>query len=107
VKARDWFNIIVPIAVVGYFIYKVSFNFYIDHVLEDNPQIVKAVIINEKNYMGNSPVSHQFSYSYSFAIKGKQYTGNAHNSDLGVGDSVEVEYNENDPAINRPRHPKD
>ncbi|RWY49267.1 hypothetical protein [Mucilaginibacter gilvus] len=106
-KARDWFYIILAIALVGYFITKVALNSFTDNFWGDDPQIVKAVLIDEKNFMGNQPISHGFSYSYSFTVNGKQYTGNAHDHNLNIGDSVEAVYNKKYPAINKPLHPKD
>jgi len=57
--------------------------------------------------MGNQPVDPKFSYSYQFVIKDKSYTGNAHDTTLKVGDTVEVEYNKYHPSINKPLHPKE
>ena len=57
--------------------------------------------------MANQPVAPKFSYSYQFVVKGEKYTGNAHNTGLKVGDTVEVEYNKDHPNINKPLHPKE
>ncbi len=62
----------------------------------------KAVIINDKNFTGNSPVSQQFSYSYSFRVKGREYKHNSRNPSLQLGDSISIEYVPDDPAISRP-----
>ena len=105
VKNIAW--IILGIAIIGFFIYKVASRPVTDHVLATNAQHIKAVIIDEKNYMGNQPVKPKFSYSYQFVINGKKYTGNAHDTSLKVGDSVEVEYNKEDPSINKPLNPKE
>lgn len=82
-------------------------NSFTDHFLGSNPQHIKAVIIDEKNFMGNHPVDPKFSYSYSFKINGTQYKGNTHDTSLKIGDTVEVEYNKDHPGINKPLHPKE
>ncbi len=51
--------------------------------------------------MGNSPVSHEYTYSYQFIVNGKAYTGNSHDSKLRIGDSVEIEYAKSAPSHNR------
>lgn len=66
---------------------------------------LKAVIIEERNYMGNH--SSGFSYSYSFTVNSKTYTGHSHNPVLIIGDTIEIEYDKNNPVFNKPLHPKD
>ncbi|WP_157580911.1 hypothetical protein [Segetibacter koreensis] len=73
-------------------------------LLKENAGQTKAVIINERNYMGNQPVHPKFSYSYEFTISGKKYTGNSHDTTLTIGDTVEVEYDKDMPSINKPLH---
>jgi len=106
-KIKDIFWIAVGIAIVGYVIYKIAINSFTDHFLGSNPQRIKAIIIDHRNYMPNQPVKAEFSYSYQFAVKGEKYTGNAHDNSLKVGDTVEIVYNKDYPNINKPLHPKE
>lgn len=71
-----------------------------DHFLTSNSQIVKAIVIDEKNFTGHSPVKQQFFLSYQFLIDGRTYKGNTNNSKFYVGDSVLVKYIKSDPSIN-------
>ncbi|RYU86909.1 hypothetical protein EWM62_17315 [Mucilaginibacter terrigena] len=98
---------IIWVAFLGYFIYKVALNSFTDNFLGDEPQITKAIIVDEKNYMENQPVKPRFSYSYSFTVNSKEYRGNSHDTTLAVGDTVEVKYNKEHPGINKPLHPKE
>jgi hypothetical protein len=96
----------VGIAIVGLLIYKIGRNQAAQHISKDNSVHIKAVIINDRNYMGNQKVKPQFSYSYEFTVGGEEYTGNSHDSTLRVGDTVEVEYDKEHSNINRPLNPK-
>lgn len=98
---------VIGVVIISFFIYKVGRKTVTDHVLEKNAQHTKAVIIDERNYMGNQPVKPKFSYSYQFILNGQKYTGNAHDTTLRVGDWVEVEYNKDHPSINKPLNPKE
>ena len=71
------------------------------YLLDKNPTIIKAVIVNEENYWGNSPVSKTFSYSYEFIVDGKAYREDSRNTSLKIGDSVIVEYVESFPNFSR------
>jgi FtsP/CotA-like multicopper oxidase with cupredoxin domain len=106
-KIKDIAWIAFSVLMVGYLIYKIARNSFTDHFLGNNPQITKAIIIDERNYMGNQPVKPEFSYSYLFRVNGKEYKGNAHDRTLIVGDTVEVKYNNDYPSINKPLHPKE
>lgn len=106
-KIKDTAWIAFSVLIFGYVIYKIARNSFTDHFLGNNPQITKAIIIDEKNYMGNRPVKPKFSYSYLFTVNGKEYKGNAHDSKLTIGDTVEVKYNSDYPSINKPLHPKE
>lgn len=106
-KVKDIAWIILGIAIMGFFIYKVARRCVTDHLLENNAQHIKAVIIDKRNYMGNQPVKPEFSYSYQFEINGEKYIENAHDTTLKVGDSVEVKYNKYYPSINKPINPKE
>ena len=106
-KIQKLFWILVPFLLIGYLIYKIAVNSFTDHFLGSNPQHVKAIIINEKNYLPNQPVSANFSYSYQFDVNGKKYTGNSHDETLKIGDTVDIEYNKDHPNINKSLHPKE
>lgn len=106
-KVKNFIWILIAIAIIGLLIYKVVRNSFTDSLLGQNPQRTKAVVINEKNYMGNQPVHPGFSYSYEFEVKGEKYTGNSHDTTLSIGDTVDVEYNKDMPNINKPLHPKE
>jgi hypothetical protein len=71
------------------------------HCINNYPVMIRAVIINEKNLYGNSPVSKEFSYSYSFYVKGENYKGNSFNSSLNINDSITIEYCSFFPKFNR------
>ncbi|MES2426765.1 MAG: hypothetical protein V4560_07305 [Bacteroidota bacterium] len=106
-KLQHYFWICLAISGVCFFMFKVGKRFLTDHLLENNSQHIKGVIISEKNFEGNQPVNPQFSYSYKFTVDGKEYIGNAHNRSVNVGDTVEVEYVKSWPGLNRPLHPTD
>ncbi|WP_295673821.1 hypothetical protein [uncultured Mucilaginibacter sp.] len=105
-KMQSLFWILLPLVLIGYIIYKIAMNSFTDHFLGSNPQRIKAITIDEKNFMGNQRVEPKFSYSYSFKVNGQLYKGNSHDTALRVGDTVEVEYNKDHPGINKPLHPK-
>lgn len=72
-----------------------------DYLIDKYKKETKAVIVDERNYLGNSPVSHEYSYSYSFDVEGNLYNGNPHNSSLKIGDSIKIEYCNLFPKFNR------
>lgn len=106
-KLKNTVCLLVGIIIISSFVYKVVRRIVTDHVLKQNVQQTKAVIIDERNYMGNQPVKPEFSYSYQFVIKGQKFIGNAHDNTLNIGDSVEVIFNKNNPIFNKPLNPKD
>ena len=71
------------------------------HALKQNKINTKAVVINERSYFGNSPVSQQFAYSYAFVVNEKKYVGKSRDPSLNVGDSVTIEYVATDPSVNQ------
>ncbi|MFA6247046.1 MAG: hypothetical protein WC615_08895 [Mucilaginibacter sp.] len=105
-KAKNITGSLLLILLFGYFIFRVALNYFTDSFLGDKPQIVKAVIVNEKNYMPNQRIDPDFSYSYSFIAKGKEYKGNSHDASLKVSDTIEVKYNKDFPWINKPSYLK-
>ena len=75
-----------------------------DHIAKENMRYIKAVMINERNYNGNTP--HEFTgYSYEFNINGTRYTGDSHDTSDRVGDTIKVLYDVNNPALNKPADP--
>lgn len=67
---RNIFWIAFGFAIVLFVIHKIAVNSFTDHFLGDHPVQAKAVIIDEKNYMGNQPVNPELSYSYQFEVNG-------------------------------------
>jgi hypothetical protein len=104
-KFKDIFWIVFAIVIFGYFFYTIGKNTLADHISSKNAVHTKAVIIDEKNYMGNQKVNPEFSYSYLFIVNGEKYKGNAHDISLQVGDTIDVEYDKKHPGINRTLHP--
>jgi hypothetical protein len=76
-------------------------------LLRNNPEVTKAVIINEKNILPNSYVTFPFSYSYEFKLNGKSYENDSHDTTLKIGDTIEVEYYKNWPSFNKAKNPKE
>ncbi|OMP79385.1 hypothetical protein BW716_09830 [[Flexibacter] sp. ATCC 35208] len=85
----------------GFFICKVGRRILTGYLLKHDAQRTRAVIIDEKNPTGNSPVSHDGSYSYVFYINGEAYTNDSQDSKFQIGDSVDVEYVKSWPFLNR------
>lgn len=106
-KIINIFWIALGIGFFVFFIYKVTRRTISDHLLKQNPEHTKAVIINERNYNGNSRVKLDYTYSYLFKINGKEYTGDSHDTSLKIGDTIEVEYVKDSPNFNKPLHPKE
>lgn len=51
--------------------------------------------------MGNSPVSHDGSYSYLFYVNGEAYKNGSKDPKLQIGDSTDVGYVKYWPDLNR------
>jgi hypothetical protein len=98
---------LLGLVLVGGLVYKIFKRAITDQLLRTNAVYTKGVIIDDRNYDPNSPVSHTYSYSYEFTVDGKSYTNNAHDRSKKVGDTVEVEYVKGWPGLNRPVHPTD
>jgi hypothetical protein len=77
-----------------------------NYLLNNNSEITKAVIVNEENYWGNSPVSQKFSYSYEFSVEGKKYREDSRNEKLRIGDSIIIEYVNSYPKFSRVKNEK-
>jgi len=91
----------------GYFFFKIFKNIWGDHLLKTRAVIIRAVIVDKKNYNPNTTVADGFSYSYRFTVNGKTYEQNAQDRTLRVGDSVDVAYVRDWPTFNKPLHPGD
>jgi len=96
------FSALVLLFCIGHIFYAIGKRVLTSYWLQHDTVRVNAVIIDEKNYAGNSPVSHQGSYSYLFYVNGEAYTNNSHDSKLQVGDSIAIEYAVGRPYFNRP-----
>jgi len=105
-KIKDIFWIVLVIFMMGSIIYKIRRNYIANHISQSNAIHIKAVIIDDRNYMGNQRVKPEFTYSYQFIVNGEKYKGDSHDLTLKVGDTVEVEYDKKHPNINKPLHPK-
>lgn len=99
---RSMLGILLFVGIFGYIGFKLVGGLHKQNALEQRTVHIKAIIINERNYFGNSPVTQQFAYSYSFNINGKRYSNNSKDPSLKVGDSIMIEYVPSDPAINQP-----
>ncbi|WP_158557091.1 hypothetical protein [Mucilaginibacter conchicola] len=86
---------------MGYIGYKTVVGSLSDKAIDTKSTTIKAVVIDEKNFLGNSPVSHTFSYSYKFTLNSEVFKGDTKDPELKVGDSVLVEYAESNPKYNR------
>jgi len=106
-KIKSLVYTILAIVILGSFFNKIIYRLLLSYMLKNNPKIIKAVIINEKNYSPNSYVTFPYAYSYEFKINGNVYKNNSHNPELKIGDSVEIEYNKNWPRFNKALYPKD
>ncbi len=62
----------------------------------------QALIIDEKNFLGNNPVAQTYTFSYSFEVDGKLYKGDSKDPDYKIGDKLLIEYLKIDPSNNRP-----
>jgi hypothetical protein len=106
-KLKESVWLLVGLFLLGQLVYWFVRYFQVFHIPQDKRVLIKAVVINEKNYYGNQPVHPSFSYSYVFSVNYIIYKGNSHNSELDIGDSILVEYNRDNPNINKPVHQND
>ncbi len=85
----------------SYTIYKTVARNIAANQLKKNGVHIRGIIIDEKNYMGNSPVSQSFSYSYQFIVNGKVFKNDSHDESLKVGDSIDIIYVKEHPDYNK------
>jgi hypothetical protein len=102
VDVSAWLGIVIMVLTLAYVLRTCAQWERRAQALEGSTVTIKAVVIDKKNYLGNSPVSHQFAYSYRFQVKGQLFEGNSHDPALRVGDSLVVDYALDAPEHNRP-----
>lgn len=90
------------VVLVGLFTYKFIHAEIESRLLDNECPQVTAIIIDEKNFFGNSPVSQDFSYSYAFKLDGKTYRGDSFDRKFKVGDTIRVKYVKSFPTMNEP-----
>ena len=106
-KITNYFWILFAVGMIIYFIFLVSKRYFTDNISKNNIQNTTAIIINERNYSGNSRVKFDYTYSYLFNVNGKTYKGDSHDQTLKIGETVEIEYDKENPILNKPLHPKE
>jgi hypothetical protein len=101
-RATLWLQGLMVLSLPGYIIYILVGGYQYGCALEKGTIRTKAVIIDERNYFGNSPVTQQYSLSYLFQVGNSNYKGNSRKSSVQVGDSIWIEYAPSDPSISQP-----
>lgn len=98
----NWAGLVMLIGLFGWGVKTCVHNTTRNNALEGKTAQIRAIVIDEKNFYGNSPVSQTFSYSYRFSLNGKEYRGNTRDTDLRVGDSLTIKYVPENPEYNEP-----
>jgi hypothetical protein len=101
-RLRKYYVFLLMFVVLGVFCYTAIRRNVIEYLLTKNSKEVKAIIINERNYLGNSPVSQEYAYSYEFMLNGKEYMGNSFDPKFKPNDTIKVKYVTFWPSINKP-----
>jgi len=101
-KIKLSFTVVIIIALIAYWGWIFISRQVSAYRLKDSSKIVKAIIINKRNYLGNSPVSHEYSYSYKFEVNGKVYIGDSRNSKFKPLDTILIKYVLENPSFNEP-----
>ncbi|NLR79728.1 hypothetical protein [Chitinophaga eiseniae] len=101
-KLKSITTIITLLVMFGYIFYKIGKVQLAKYLLKHDPRRARAVIIDDRNYWGNSPVSHTWSYSYRFYINGKAFDNDSQDPQLQIGDSIDIQYVKDWPIFNRP-----
>lgn len=73
-----------------------------NYLLDEYSNKTRATIIDERNYKGKGVITEMYTYSYSFSVDGKKYEGDSKRKDLEHGSTIEIEYLDCYPNINRP-----
>jgi len=97
---KFYFDLLIVLLVIGYPIYFLIRSGVRNYQLANEGKIVKAVVIDERNYVGKTPGEHRFFYSYEFIIDGKAYRGNTGKTRYRIGDSVDIRYSVSNPSFN-------
>ncbi len=100
-KLKDRWILILFVIIVLYIPFTLLRAEIKNYLINLNSEIAKAVIVNEQNYWGNSPVSQTFSYSYEYFVNGKRYRRDSRNEKLKIGDSILIEYTPIYPQFSR------
>lgn len=101
-KLRKYYVFLLLFPVLGIFSYTLIRRKVSGYLLAKNYKEVKAVIINERKYLGNSPISQEYVYSYEFILNGEKYIGNSFNPKFKPNDTIKVKYVTFWPTINKP-----
>ncbi len=100
-KLKDRWILILFGVIILYFPFIMLRGKVKSYLLNNDSIKVKAVIVNEQNFWGNSPVSQTFSYSYEYFVDGEKYRRDSHNEQLEIGDSILIEYTPIYPRFSR------
>jgi hypothetical protein len=65
-------------------------------------QLIVARINDEKKFLGNSPLSKEFYYKYSFMVGDEKFKGDSRRPDKKPGDRILVRYVVGKPEFNEP-----
>jgi hypothetical protein len=105
-KIKGYITLAAVMGLFGYVGFKIFSRVLRDHLLKTEAVKIRAVIIDDVIYSGNSPVSQDHAYSFMFVVDGESYTGNSNNSKLKPGDSIEVVYVKSSPRLNKSLNPE-
>ena len=101
----NWVGLVIGVGVFSWAIKTCVYNTIRNNALEGKTSQIRAIVIDEKNFYGNSPVSRTFSCSYRFILNGKVFIGDTRDPDLHVGDSLTIKYVPESPEYNEPISP--
>ncbi|WP_157962936.1 hypothetical protein [Chitinophaga deserti] len=101
IKLKHIVSFLLFLFILGSLLFNIGKHQIAKYFLKGDVLYTRGVIIDEKNFSGNSPVSQEFSYSYVVIVNGKRYKNNSHDPKYKVGDSVEVKYSKVWPGFNR------
>nr|WP_293844528.1 hypothetical protein [uncultured Arsenicibacter sp.] len=99
---KNLFGLLFLFGIPAYWIYIIYMNNFRSKALDGKTRMIKAIIINEKNFYGNSPLTQTFSYSYLFKVGLVDYKGDSQDPDLTIGDSILIKYSIENPDFNKP-----
>jgi hypothetical protein len=100
-KIKTYSILILICSPILYFIYLPIYAITRDATLDNNSEIIKGVVLSERNYLPFDKVNHSFTYSYEFRINGKTYKNDSNKKNLRIGDSILIEYYPKFPTFNR------